>query len=267
MLRLTMSEVKGEALPPGPLAGKVVLVAGASSGIGRAMALASAEAGADVATTYRTNLAGAEAMAADVRATGRRAVVVPADIAREEDLARLAGILRAEFDRVDAWINNAGADILTGAGARLPRLEKLDLLLAVDLRGTMLASWAAADVMRTQPNGGTIINMSWDGAVHGLQGENPELFSAVKGGVLSFSKSLARSVAPKIRVNVLCPGWIETAFGTGAHQDFKREVAAAIPLGRWGTPEDVAGAAVFLASDASSYLTGQMIMINGGDVM
>ncbi len=255
------------ATPLNSLAGKQLVVTGASSGIGRAIALAAARAGADVATTYRTNLVGAERVAEEIRALGRRAVVIPADIAQEEDLTRMAGVLRAEFGRVDVWINNAGADILTGPNARLGRLAKLDLLLAVDLRGTMLASWIAADLMRENPDGGVIINMSWDGALQGLEGENPELFAAVKGGVLSFSRSLARSLAPSIRVNVLGPGWIETAFGAEAPPRFKERVTARIPLRRWGTPEDVAAAAVFLASDASRYLTGQMILVNGGEVM
>jgi 3-oxoacyl-[acyl-carrier protein] reductase len=173
----------------------------------------------------------------------------------------------AEFGRVDAWINNAGADILTGEGAGLSRLEKLDRLLAVDVRGTMMASWVAAELMKRQETGGTIINMSWDGALTGLEGENPELFSAMAGAILSYSKSLARTAAPRVRVNVLGPGWIETAFGEGAATEFKERIRRRIPLGRWGTPEDVARAAVFLASDAARYITGQMILVNGGEVM
>jgi 3-oxoacyl-[acyl-carrier protein] reductase len=89
----------------------------------------------------------------------------------------------------------------------------------------------------------------------------------VKGGVLGFSRSLARTLAPAVRVNVLGPGWIETAFGSEAPAAFRGEIAREIPLRRWGTPEDVAGAAVYLASDAARYVTGQMIMVNGGDVM
>lgn len=249
------------------LAGKRVLVTGASSGIGRAIAIAAARAGADVAVTWRSNEVGANAVAADIRATGRRAVILRADVGEPEELKQLSQLLREAMGGVDAWINNAGADVLTGQGASLSRREKLDLLLRVDLRGTMLASWCAADLMRAQPTGGVIINMSWDQVHRGLEGENPELFSAVKGGILSFSKSLARSVAPTVRVNVLGPGWIETAFGAGADTTFRREIAESIPLGRWGTPDDVAGAAVFLASDAARYVTGQMIMVNGGDVM
>jgi 3-oxoacyl-[acyl-carrier protein] reductase len=109
--------------------------------------------------------------------------------------------------------------------------------------------------------------MSWDHATQGMAGENPELFSAVKGGVLAYSKSLARSVAPEVRVNVLSPGWIETRFGQEVDEAFHRSVADATPLRRWGRPEDVAEAAVFLASREASFITGQAIDVNGGVVM
>jgi 3-oxoacyl-[acyl-carrier protein] reductase len=245
---------------------KIVLVTGASSGIGRAIAMGCARAGADVALTYRENQTGAEETAAAIRELGRRAEVLRTDISVEADVTALAAELRRRLPRVDAWINNAGADILTGRRGRLSRLEKLDLLLAVDLRGTVLASWAAVDLMRAQ-GGGTIINMSWDHVSLGMAGENPILYSAAKGGIMSFSKSLARETAPDIRVNILAPGYIETAFGQDANDRFRTEVVAKTPLGRWGVPDDVAGAAVFLASDASAFMTGQMIMVNGGVVM
>jgi 3-oxoacyl-[acyl-carrier protein] reductase len=100
-----------------------------------------------------------------------------------------------------------------------------------------------------------------------MRGVNPQLFAAAKGGVLAFSKSLARSVAPKVRVNVLAPGWIETSFAGGLDTNRTRSVAESTPLKRWGTPEDVAGAAVYLASPAAAFLTGQTILVNGGVVM
>jgi 3-oxoacyl-[acyl-carrier protein] reductase len=245
---------------------KVVLVTGGSSGIGRAIALRCARAGADVALTYRANQAGAETTAAEIRSLGRRAEVIRTDISRCEDIDALVNRLREAFDRIDIWINNAGADILTGEAGRLDRLQKLDLVLAVDLRGTVLGSWAAVDLMRGQ-GGGAIINVAWDHVMFGMKGENPGLYSAAKGGIASFSKSLARDVAPHIRVNILAPGFIETAFGEGADPKFRQKVIEMTPLGRWGTADDVAGAALFLASDESAFLTGQMIMVNGGVVM
>jgi 3-oxoacyl-[acyl-carrier protein] reductase len=174
---------------------------------------------------------------------------------------------RDALGRLDVWINNAGADILTGPAAALPMIERLDRLLAVDLRGTMLASWEAAAILGAQADGGVIINMSWDHVLTGMAGTNPQLFAAVKGGVLAFSKALARSVAPRVRVNVIAPGWIETAFGASVDDETRRTVAESAPLKRWGTPDDVAGAAVYLASPAASFLTGQTILVGGGVVM
>jgi 3-oxoacyl-[acyl-carrier protein] reductase len=252
------------------LDGKVALVTGASSGIGRAIALAYAAAGADVALTYRTNRRGADETAEGARATGRRAEAIRADVAEPSDLDALADALHRTFGRVDVWVNNAGADILTGDGARLSRVEKLDRLLTVDLRGTVLASWKAVELMDAHPpaSGGVIINISWDHVLGGgLKSEYAQVFCAAKGGVYSFSRALAHSVAPRIRVNVLGPGWIETAYGRALDPAVKQRIAAKIPLGRWGTPEDIAHAAVYLASDAAAYVTGLMLMINGGGVV
>jgi 3-oxoacyl-[acyl-carrier protein] reductase len=247
------------------LDGKIVLVTGASSGIGRAIALGCAREGADLAITYRANADGAERAAGEIRALGRRAEVIRADISREADVAALGRAATERLGRVDGWINNAGADILTGGGARLSRLDKLDRVLAVDLRGTILASWAAAEVMGQR--GGAIVNLSWDHVTLGMAGENPILYSAAKGGIASFSKSLARQLAPAIRVNILAPGFIETAFGEQADQGWHREVAEQTPLKRWGRPDDLVGAALYLVSDESRFVTGQMIMVNGGVVM
>jgi 3-oxoacyl-[acyl-carrier protein] reductase len=252
---------------PAPLAGRAVLVTGASSGIGRAIALAAARAGADVAITYRERLAGAREVEREIRAIGRRTASLQLNLSDEASIRAIGPSARDALGRLDVWINNAGADILTGAGEALSTIQKLDLLLSVDLRGTVLASWQAAEILGAQAQGGVIINMSWDHVLTGMAGLNPQMYAAAKGGVLSFSKSLARSVAPRVRVNVLAPGWIETSFGEGLNDTRRRDVANTTPLRRWGTPDDVAGAAVFLASPAASFLTGETILISGGIVM
>jgi 3-oxoacyl-[acyl-carrier protein] reductase len=157
--------------------------------------------------------------------------------------------------------------VLTGEAAQWEWERKLDLLLAVDLKGTIACSYAIGEIMRAQERGGAIVNMSWDHVTSGMSGENPELFSAVKGGVLAFSKSLARALAPAVRVNVLSPGWIETSFAEQADPEFRRSVADGTPLRRWGRPQDVADAALYLASPDAAFITGQAININGGVVM
>jgi len=199
-------------------------------------------------------------------AIGARAHVVQADLATRAACDRLVGEAREQLGRIDVWVNNAGADVLTGEAAGWEWERKLDVLLAVDLKGTIACSYAVGDVMRAG-GGGTIVNMSWDHVTTGMAGDDPQLFSAVKGGVLAFSKSLARRLAPEVRVNVLCPGWIETSFGEHADRDFHRSVAEATPLGRWGRPEDVAAAALYLASPDAAFVTGQAINVNGGVVM
>jgi 3-oxoacyl-[acyl-carrier protein] reductase len=197
-------------------------------------------------------------------AIGERAVVVQADLGTRAGCERLVGEARDRLGRIDVWVNNAGADVLTGEAAEWDWERKLDVLLAVDLKGTIACSYAVGDVMREQDGGGAIVNMSWDHVTTGMAGDDPQLFSAVKGGVLAFSKSLARRLAPEVRVNVLCPGWIETAFAEQADPDFHRSVAESTPLKRWGRPEDVANAALYLASPEASFITGQAINVNGG---
>lgn len=249
------------------LTGRAILVTGASSGIGRAVALAAARAGADVALTYRANRAGAQDVEREIRALGRKAAAIQLDLADPKSIRSVGPAAREALGRLDVWINNAGADILTGDAASLSDLEKLDMLLAVDLRGTILASWHAVEILSAREEGGVIINMSWDHVLTGMPGLNPQLFAAVKGGVLAFSKSLARSVGPRVRVNVLAPGWIETSFGEGLDDRTRRTVAESTPLQRWGRPDDVAGAAVFLASPDAAFITGHTLVVGGGVVM
>jgi 3-oxoacyl-[acyl-carrier protein] reductase len=242
-------------------------VTGASSGIGRTIAEAYAAEGAVVLLTHRASLERAHAVADAIAARGGRAHVRQADVATRGACERLVAEAREQLGRFDVWVNNAGADVLTGEAAAWEWERKLDVLLAVDLKGTIACSYAVGELMRKQESGGAIVNMSWDHVTTGMAGDDPQLFAAVKGGVLAFSKSLARRLAPDVRVNVLCPGWIETSFGEQADPDFRRSVAQDTPLGRWGRPRDVAEAALYLASPGAAFVTGQAINVNGGVVM
>jgi 3-oxoacyl-[acyl-carrier protein] reductase len=243
------------------------VVTGASSGIGAAIAEAFGAAGATVLVTHRDSPEAASAVAERIARRGGRALLTEADLSARAGCEALVAQAQERLGGLDVWVNNAGADVLTGEPARWDWERKLDVLLAVDLKGTVACSYAVGAVMREQARGGTILNMSWDHVTAGMAGENPELFSAVKGGVLAFSKSLARGLAPRVRVNVLCPGWIETGFAREVDRDFHRSVAESTPLARWGRPEDVAAAALWLASPEASFVTGQAVNINGGVVM
>jgi len=242
-------------------------VTGASSGIGAAIADAFAGAGATVLVTYRSSEAAALAVVDGITTRGGRAVVARADLGTRAGCEALVAEARERLGGLDVWVNNAGADVLTGEAAGWDWERKLNLLLAVDLKGTIACSYAASAVMREQPAGGAIVNMSWDHVASGMAGADPELFSAVKGGVLSYSRSLARALAPRVRVNVLCPGWIETEFAQQADAEFRRSVVESTPLRRWGRPADVAAAALYLASQEATFITGQAINVNGGVVM
>jgi 3-oxoacyl-[acyl-carrier protein] reductase len=247
-----------------PLAGLRTVVTGASSGIGRAIAIAFAAAGARVGIGFCHSAEAAEALAGELGAGAGGHPLLQADLSTPEGCSSIVTEAFAALGHVDVWVNNAGADVLTGEPARWPAERKLDTLLELDLKGTIRCSRLVAARMRP---GGCILNMGWDHAtIHGMTGENPELFAAVKAGVVGFSKSFARSVAPAVRVNVLCPGWIETAFGASTDRGLHEKVAADTPLRRWGRPKDVAGAAVWLASPAAAFVTGQAINVNGGTV-
>ena len=250
-------------LPNRELAGLAAVVTGSSSGIGRAAALELASAGAAVLVHARRSEQAAQAVVAEIRAAGGVAEMTLADIAEPADRERLVERAWQWRGRVDVWVNNAGADVLTGEAARWPFERKLDALWRVDVTGTMQLSRMAGERMKAAGSG-AIINIGWDQAEYGMAGDSGEIFAAVKGAVMAFSKSLARSLAPAVRVNCVAPGWIKTSWGEQASAAWQKRAIGESLLARWGTPEDVARVIRFLASPAAAFVTGQVLNVNGG---
>jgi 3-oxoacyl-[acyl-carrier protein] reductase len=244
------------------LTGRTALVTGSSRGIGRAVALELARAGARVVVHGRT-AAGAEETAALLAATGRHAGTVLADLSQPGAVERVAAEAVATAPAIDAAVLVAGADVLTGEPARWSYERKLDELLQVDVRGTMLLTRALGRWMADR-EGGAIVTIGWDQAATGMEGDSGELFAAAKGAVMAFTRSAAKSLAPKVRVNCVAPGWIRTAWGAGASEAWQRRAVRESMLGRWGEPEDIAAAAAWLVSPQAAFVTGQVINVNGG---
>ncbi|MBI3866368.1 MAG: SDR family oxidoreductase [Planctomycetia bacterium] len=252
-------------LPFGDLTGRRAVVTGASSGIGRAIALELARGGADVLVHCRSSVASTEAVRDECRVLGRAAEVVARDFSTDDGLAGFVDEAWRQWGPIDVWVNNAGADLLTGTDARLEYPDKLQRLFDVDIRSTMLLGREAGSRMRDAGRG-VILNIGWDQAERGMEGDSGELFAAAKSAIMGFTRSLALSLAPQVRVNCIAPGWIRTAWGDGASNVWHERVLRETPLARWGTPEDIAWLARFLASDQAAYITGQVIYANGGAV-
>lgn len=246
------------------LDGLNAVVTGSSSGIGREIALEFGRAGANVIVHCRESLEAAQEIAADIRSMGRLAAVVQGDIRNREVLQELIESSWSCFSPIDVWVNNAGVDLLTGDSAKLPYDEKLQQLLQGDVTSTVLLSKAVGHRMLKE--GGCILNVGWDQAERGMEGDSGELFAASKNAIMGYTRSLAVSLAPSVRVNCIAPGWIRTSWGEDASENWQRRVLRETPAGRWGMPDDVAKLARFLVSPDASYITGQVINCNGGAV-
>lgn len=247
----------------GNLSGLRAVVTGSTSGIGRAIAMEFARAGADVVVHGRQHQLDATSLAAEFRDLGRRSAVQMADLADETALPDFVERCWSEWGGIDIWVNNAGADLLTGDAAKLGFEQKLARLYEVDVRSTLLLSRLAGRRMLAA-SGGAILNIGWDQAERGMEGDSGELFAASKSAIMGFTRSLAVSLAPQVRVNCIAPGWIRTKWGAGASDIWQERVLRETPLKRWGEPQDIAAVARFLVSREASYVTGQIINVNGG---
>jgi 3-oxoacyl-[acyl-carrier protein] reductase len=245
------------------LAGRTALVTGGSRGIGRATALLLARAGADVGVTYHARAAEAEAVAAEIRSLGRRALTVGGDLADPAVIDRLTDAVGRAFGRLDCFVANAG--IWPPEEVPLGRLtaERWRATMAANLDAVFLSTRAALGLMGA---GGRVV------LVASTAGQRGEAFhsdyAATKGAVIALTKSLAIEYAPDLQVNCVAPGWVDTEMCTPAFADGGRaRVEATIPLRRIPPPEDIAGPIVFLCSDLARHMTGEIVNVNGGSVL
>jgi len=245
------------------LTGKVALVTGGSRGIGRAIALAFAERGAKVGVNYASNAAAAEETVAAIRECGSEAVALQGDVAEAADAKRLIDETISAFGGLHILVNNAG---LTQDELLLRMSEEAwDRVLAVDLRGAYLCTKAALRTM-TRQRWGRIINVASVAGLVGNAGQSN--YAAAKAGLIGFTKSVAKEMASRnITANAIAPGFVATEMTEGLTEQQKGAVTMLVPLGRAATPEEIAPAAVFFASDEAAYVTGTVLAVDGGLVM
>lgn len=243
------------------LAGKTVLVTGASKGIGYTLAVACAREGADVIVNYHTDRAGAAAAVQEIVGLGRRALAVQADVGSVKQIERMFARARKAFPRLDVLINNAG---LTGWSELFatPK-EKWDVVLDTNLKGTFYCTLAAARWMRETKTAGAVVNVSTMCAALGMK--NLAAYATSKAGLHGLTKQLAIELAPdRIRVNTFAPGPVAIERNLRDDPDYRAVWAEVIPLGRAAEVEEMIGPAMFLASAESSYVTGQVFYVDGG---
>ena len=242
--------------------GKVALVTGGARDIGRAVSLALAGSGASVAVNYNTSEDRANDLVKEIEQSGGKAIAVRGDVTQSSDVARFVSLVTEAFGgKIDVLVNNAGGLL---ARKKLDEMDEAfwDAVMSINLKSVFLVTKAVVPVM---PDGAAIVNLASLAARDG-GGGGAIAYSSAKGAVLTFTRGLSKELSPrKIRVNCVSPGMIDTTFhDTFTAPEIRKAVAGRTSVGREGTPQDVANAVLFLASDASAYITGESIEINGG---
>lgn len=248
----------------------VAVVTGAASGIGRAIALRLAADGFSVLAHTRRNLRGLQETCSEMRDRGAKVRAITADFRQTSSLRLLVDSAFNWQGRVDAWINNAGADVLTTPSRKQSYQDRLAELWQVDVAGSSIISrrvverWQACADEHQGTTRPVLINTGWDQAPHGMEGESGQLFCTVKAAVMAFTQALAQTAGPVARINCIAPGWIKTAWGAGTSQYWDERARGESLLARWGEPEDIAGAVSWLCSPSAAFINAQTIEVNGG---
>jgi 3-oxoacyl-[acyl-carrier protein] reductase len=243
------------------LEGKVAIVTGASRGIGRAVAERFAAEGARVVVNYVAGAEAADAVVAGIAARGGEAIAVRADVTKVAAVAAMVATTLERFGRIDILVNNAGVMFLKGPLETTE--EEWDRTIDVNLKGPYLCSKAVAPIMIKQGSG-AIVNMSSNSGLYHPSAMRFTEYVVSKAGLNGLTKAMALAFGPQIRVNAICPGWIRTDMMEAIDEEVHQRILDETALRRWGTPEDVASAAVYLASDQASFVTGELHLVAGG---
>jgi 3-oxoacyl-[acyl-carrier protein] reductase len=243
------------------LDGKVAIVTGASRGIGRAIAERFAAEGARIVVNYIAGSTKAQAVVEAITAQGGVAMAVQADVSRSPDVANLIAATLDRFGRIDILVNNAG--VMVTQGVLETSEDDWDRTIDVNLKGPYLCSKAVAPIMIGQ-QGGTIINMSSNSGLYHPSAMRFTEYVVSKAGLNGLTKAMALALGPHVTVNAICPGWIRTDMVEVIDPAVQQRILDETALNRWGTPDDIAGAAVFLASADADFITGELLIVAGG---
>ncbi|GHO85514.1 SDR family NAD(P)-dependent oxidoreductase [Dictyobacter formicarum] len=243
---------------------KTVVITGAGRSIGKRLALGFAEQGGTILVHYSHSKQGAEEVVRQIEEMGGKAFLCQADLRQPAEVAQLVQNAQQLLGPIDVWINNAGASANSSETRGMSEIEIFERMVGVDIMGTWRCCREAQPYMR---EGGSIITTGWDRALDGAPGLPNQMYAISKGAIMSLTRCLAAEFAPHVRVNCIAPGRIENEWSQTLPEATRQQAVQDIPMKRWGTPDDILQTALFLASPASSFITGQVLLVNGGEIM